>query len=656
MSRIRWLINRVRVMTVPEIIFRTQRLFVNRWERMLVAAGWEPLPGVTVTPKCPLFGNDGEILDRWLTQFQLDHSGLNAYLTGHINFFGHEPINIGIPIVWCRDPVTGVQAPDKYGKYINYRDDRIVGNIKFTWELGRHQHLIPLAVAYVVSGDLRYRKAVVDQVDSWIEQNPFGRGIHWCSSLEVSLRLVSWAVVHSLLVLKDGEAGLFASTKDAMRLGVSIYQQAYFVRHLFSRHSSSNNHLIGELTGLWVVCQVFDLGEEGKIWSVLAHGELEYESRRQVHMDGVNKEQAFYYHLWVLEYLFFVWMVGIRSGKVYSDEFENRILSMARFLEDVSPDDGKPPLIGDADDGFVTRFEPGWPMNPYRELLDVVSNVFGDDGAVSSQKAFWYRAILATDRGGHPELNWKRSYPVMYPEGGYVVMGGGDCHLVFDAGPIGYLEIAAHGHADALSFCLAIDGEWWLVDPGTYAYHSAPDWRSYFRGTAAHNTIRVNHEDQSEIAGPFMWLKKANSWIDGFSETNNIQRVSAHHDGYAHLGIIHSRELRFSPLCGKIDVIDTLQGKDGQTEFAEIYYHFAPEVDIRPGPTVHSWTASWLGSQKRLHIFTDPCWNFGVFKGSTNPIAGWYSPALEEKVPSNTLRGVMSWSQSLTSTTKFVVK
>ena len=98
-------------------------------------------------------------------------------------------------------------------------------------------------------------------------------------------------------------------------------------------------------------------------------------------------------------------------------------------------------------------------------------------------------------------------------QGGYIVMGGEGCHLVFDAGPLGYLGIAAHGHADALSFCLAIDDAWWLVDPGTYAYHSAPEWRSYFRGTSAHNTIRVNGNDQSQMGGAFMWLRKAHATV-----------------------------------------------------------------------------------------------------------------------------------------------
>jgi len=136
----------------------------------------------------------------------------------------------------------------------------------------------------------------------------------------------------------------------------------------------------------------------------------------------------------------------------------------------------------------------------------------------------------------------------------------------------------------------------------------------------------------------------------------NIQKVSAHHDGYDRFGVVHRRELQFSQSEGQLDVIDTLEGGDEQKKVAEIYYHFAPEVDIKPGPVEHCWIATWQGRKKRLLIYTDPCWDYAVVKGGTNPVAGWYSPALEEKVPSNTLRGEAPWSLSLTSTTKIVIE
>ncbi len=656
MNRISWLINRLRVMSVPEVMFRVRRSFAQRLERSRVATGWVPFPDNSVTPRFSLFGDDQGLLDKWAKKFQLNNTSLDKYLAGYINFFGHAPFDVGSPVVWNRDPVTGTKAPETYGKDMNYRDDNIVGNVKFTWELGRHQHLVPLAVAYVVSGEVRYRQAVIDQIEEWVKQNPFCMGIHWCTSLESSLRLISWAVVHSLIALRDGQSGLFGLVKDSQRLGESIFQQAYFVRHFLSRYSSANNHLIGELTGLWVTCQVFDLGQQGQKWAQFAQNELEHESRSQVYPDGVDKEQAFYYHLWVLEYLFFAWLVSTRSGQTFSNEFVKRILAMANFLEDVSPEGGEPPQVGDADDGFVTRFETNWPEKPYRELLDAIKCCFSGVEVADNQKAFWYQAMEADFSTSYPAYSQSKRYPALYTQGGYVVMGGSGCHIVFDAGSLGYLGIAAHGHADALSFCMAVDGEWWLVDPGTYAYHSNSDWRSYFRSTSAHNTIRVNQEDQSQIGGPFMWLDKANARIDEFKNNINDQYVKAHHDGYKRLGVIHCRELLFSAKDCRLDIIDDIACDGEQIELAEIYYHFAPDVDITLGSIENCWIATRIGQVKQMLIHTDPSWDFELIKASTSPISGWYSPALEEKVPTYTLWGKTNLSASLTCVTRIEIQ
>ena len=77
----------------------------------------------------------------------------------------------------------------------------------------------------------------------------------------------------------------------------------------------------------------------------------------------------------------------------------------------------------------------------------------------------------------------------------------------FDAAPLGYLSIAAHGHADALSFILHVDGQPVFIDSGTYTYHTEPEWRQYFIGTLAHNTIRINQKDQAVNGGPTLWTK-----------------------------------------------------------------------------------------------------------------------------------------------------
>ena len=94
-----------------------------------------------------------------------------------------------------------------------------------------------------------------------------------------------------------------------------------------------------------------------------------------------------------------------------------------------------------------------------------------------------------------------------------------------DAGPHGFLSIAAHAHADALAVEVRYDGTDVLADPGTYCYHGEPRWRSYFRSTLAHNTVEVGHQDQSTSGGPFLWTRHARS---GLSELETNARRGGH--------------------------------------------------------------------------------------------------------------------------------
>ena len=79
---------------------------------------------------------------------------------------------------------------------------------------------------------------------------------------------------------------------------------------------------------------------------------------------------------------------------------------------------------------------------------------------------------------------------------------------------------AGHGHADALSIHLVGGGETLLMDPGTLEYvgETYAD-RNFFRGTAAHNTLRVDERDQAQGVPPFAWWDlpkvKADRWVVG---------------------------------------------------------------------------------------------------------------------------------------------
>ena len=81
------------------------------------------------------------------------------------------------PPRWNRDPKTGIEAPLDFGKQLDYRDARRVGDIKYLWEPNRHLHLVTLAQAYALTRRRRAtRDALRAHLESWFEACPFRMG------------------------------------------------------------------------------------------------------------------------------------------------------------------------------------------------------------------------------------------------------------------------------------------------------------------------------------------------------------------------------------------------------------------------------------------------------------------------------------------------
>jgi hypothetical protein len=151
---------------------------------------------------------------------------------------------------------------------------------------------------------------------------------------------------------------------------------------------------------------------------------------------------------------------------------------------------------------------------------------------------------------------------------------------VADAGALGYLSIAAHGHADALASILSVGGKEFLVDPGTYAYHTQSRWRHYFRGTAAHNTVRVDGVDQSQSGGHFMWLRRATAGCSLWRPSAERDVFEGWHDGYARLPdpVMHRRLITLEKRSHRVVVEDTLRMLG--THDVELFFHFSEECRV----------------------------------------------------------------------------
>jgi hypothetical protein len=88
---------------------------------------------------------------------------------------------------------------------------------------------------------------------------------------------------------------------------------------------------------------------------------------------------------------------------------------------------------------------------------------------------------------------------------------------------------------------------------------------------------------------------------------------------------------------------------------AEIFFHFAPDVQITHSSVDKCWIAMRTDCDRRLMLYTDPSWQFESFRACTDPVLGWYSPALEEKIPATTLRGKVDLSSVQKGITRIVL-
>jgi hypothetical protein len=568
-------------------------------------------------------------------------------LAGRYSFFDLEDCELGDPPQWNRDPLTRKSASTRRATAIDYRDEREVGNIKYLWEPNRHLHLPTLAQAHALTGDARYALAIQAQIDSWISQCPVGRGPNWVSPLELGIRLINWSLTWQLL--GGFRARIFSTPEGEAfrdRWLASIYQHVRMVANNLSRFSSANNHLIGEAAGVYVAASTWPLWPQFGVWGERCRQVLEEECVRQNAPDGGNREQAFAYQTFVLDFLLLAGLAARARGEDFSPVYWQRVELMIDFLASMTDVAGRLPMVGDADDGLVVKLasEPGFSSHGSLIATGAVlfnrSDLAAKAGALDGKTATLLGAE-AVRRLAQLKIRGRHRFRPrqQYAESGYYLLGTGfdtpdEVRLLVDAGPLGYLSIAAHGHADALSFLLNVGDREILVDPGTYAYHTDPAWRRYFRSTLAHNTVGIDGEDQSVQAGNFMWNQHARARCIEFDGGGDVQRFVGEHTGFRRLEdpVVHRREIQLDTRRQVIDVTDILLC-DG-SHVARRSWHFAESCHVeRTQAGIKATSGSTTVTLEPLEELHE----VQVHRAGTAEQGGWISRRFGRKEPSTTV-------------------
>lgn len=564
-------------------------------------------------------------------------------MDGYAEYFGITRDDMAGPD-WAYCPKTGRRAPDGHAFDIPYRREEIVGDIKQIWEPSRHQHLTVLATAYALTGQDHYAGRVADHLKSWWAANPPGRGVHWVSGIELGIRLISWVWVRRLLHGWPGAPALFEENPEARN---QIWHHQRWLADFPSRGSSANNHVIAEAAGRLAAASAFGWFPESARWQADAARSLDEHLRRNTFGSGLNRELATEYHGLVLELGLVAALEAEAAGFTVPRSTWTTLVRMTDALASIVDEKLHPPRQGDADDGHGLVLD-GAGTGRWASLLATGEVLFG-------RLSWWpevpmddVRTPLLTAGATRRPPAWAdrpSRRPAHFADAGLTILRAGDVWCRCDGGPHGFLSIAAHAHADALSVEVRHGGVDILADPGTFCYHGQQAWRSYFRSTLGHNTLELGGRDQSVSGGPFLWTRHAHSKVL-FVHTpkTGAARWSAEHDGYR--PIVHRRSVELD--ATELTIVDEVHGTPRHP--CRLAFHLGPAVDVHTDGTEAQLT--WPGGRGVLALPADLSWR--AHRGETDPPLGWYSPGFGRREPAYVLIGTgFTTEKALTTVLRF---
>jgi hypothetical protein len=441
------------------------------------------------------------------------------------------------------------------------------GDLRFTWELNRQQHLIGLALAYNLSSDARYADTVLHHIVTWIDENPPFHSLNWMSSMEVSLRLITWC----LSLAQLNAVNITRADKD--KILFSLYQQMRFLGETLSvdlRDAGSdtklkNNHTIVELAGLIIALEFFPMLAEGIRARSDLMGALISELERQTYPDGMHVEQASSYLRFVVEGILVVRLMLPDSQGLdkYIDRYMHALSTFQCSKDSIF-------VIGDEDNGHVLI--PCYESRP--ESLQVALDLY---------EVLLHQRGSSAESESHSDRNWHlvSGHTSSLQDSGHWCLrrwiGEQNIALYFRAGKMDFPLIpgyAPHAHCDLLSFVFAINGEPWLVDRGTYSY-KVREISDELRYSKAHNTIIVDGFEQMRILGPFhndrhasgMLLQVGDEHVKGEMLLSDGERV-----------VKVTREIRFNSDSSEIVFHDVVSGLIGERVTWVLNLH--PDVEL----------------------------------------------------------------------------
>ena len=542
---------------------------------------------------------------------------------GKVRLFNGDPLPL--------DLTAG--ASDRHWSELERRPSE--QDLKFIWEPGRLGWAISLARAYAFSGDPVYVRDFWDNVLQFLAIHPPNLGCQWQSAQEVALRLMA-LVFCDRVVASSPDTPL----ENRQRLWHAVAEHAQRIPPtLIYARSQNNNHLLSEAAGLYTAGHYLPDHPKAAQWRELGWRWLNWGFQNQIDEFGTYTQHSTTYHRLMLQLALFTDGIRREAGAPdWPEQTRTRFAAATRWLWSLTdPDNGRVPNLGANDGAYIFPLT-SRPFADFRPVVAAAGRAFLDleiyDDPSLNEMTHW----LGLEAKPDPSQRQPQASDMLRVESG---PGRAFLHAArFTNRP---------SHADQLHVDLWWQGVNIALDPGTYLYNASPPWENALGTARVHNTLTVDGEDQMRRAGRFLWLDwaQAEFLAHEMDEQGGIRCLTAEHDGYKHLGVLHQRTL--TAVENGWEVLDRL-----------LPYG-------RPADRPHRATLTWLlpdwdwqvNQDNQLHLtgphFTVDLALTGVeslnlyragerLKGDLDPepIWGWVSPTYGKKQPALLLKAAAS--------------
>lgn len=463
-------------------------------------------------------------------------------------------------------------------------------------------------------------------MEDWINGNPIYQFDGW-HPYTTSLRIVSWTY-------------LLTAFPALATVGIraSLWQQIRYLKKHPERHAGGS-HLFENLRALIIGASYF-VGKEADdivLWAVRA---LERELEVQVLGDGCHFELSTSYHLQITSSLGEAVASMLARGMPIPDSLRVSLERMVSFARAMRLESGKYPHWNDS------AYDAARDLDEIVGFCEALIHWLRDAAMseVDSRVGPLYRRLLDSvqfDPAPKEVVHWpvdrrperlaKLGSSPPASDSGYAMLRGGRLEVAFDAAPFGAPGLSGHGHADCLNVDVFVDGRPLIVETGTSTYEPGPT-RTFERGTAAHNSVEIDDQNQSEVWGAFRVGRKARPINVDRGCTDLWTWASGGHDGYDRSPHWTKHHRWVGVSSTDVVIVDQLR-TTSNIRFV-IRFHTAPGiVVVQDGP---SFVLSEDGSAYKLTIL-------GLTEGdrlkllTPDGAQSWHSPTLGTRLPRSTI-------------------